>query len=92
MGKPDALSRWAQIQARRQRQPDAPHPITMPLHGYVDIFSGTAFDMLPQHQKWDHAIELECKPYPGFRKVYLMTLTEQKEMDTDNLYTRQTLE
>jgi hypothetical protein len=25
---------------------------------------------------------MECKPSPGFRKVYLITLTEQKEMDT----------
>jgi hypothetical protein len=29
----------------------------------------------------DHAIELECEPSPGFCKVYLMTLTEQAEMD-----------
>jgi hypothetical protein len=54
---------------------------TMPtaLHTYADVFSKTAFDTLPQHQKcdsWDG-----CKPSPGFRKVYLMTLTEQKEMD-----------
>jgi hypothetical protein len=36
---------------------------------------------LPQHQKWDHAIELECELSLGFRKVYLMTLTEQKKMN-----------
>jgi hypothetical protein len=30
----------------------------------------------------DHAIELEREPSPGFHKVYLMTLTEQTEMDT----------
>jgi hypothetical protein len=34
------------------------------------------FDSLPEHRKWDHAIELECEPSPGFCKVYLMTLTE----------------
>jgi hypothetical protein len=48
---------------------------------YADVFSKTAFDSLPEHHKWDHAIELECKP-SGFRKVYPMTLTEQMEMDT----------
>jgi hypothetical protein len=32
--------------------------------------------------EWDHVIKLQCKPSPGFRKVYLMTFTEQKEMDT----------
>jgi hypothetical protein len=47
------------------------------LHAYANVFSETAFDSLPEHRKWDHAIELERKPLPGFRKVYLMTLTEQ---------------
>jgi hypothetical protein len=41
-----------------------------------------AFDSLPEHRKWDHAIELEREPSPGFHKVYPMTLTEQTEMDT----------
>jgi hypothetical protein len=52
------------------------------LHAYADVFSETAFDSLPERRKWDHAIELECKPSPGFHKVYLMTLMEQMEMDT----------
>jgi hypothetical protein len=51
------------------------------LHTYADIFSETAFDSLPERHKWDHAIELEREPSPGFRKVYPMTLTEQMEMD-----------
>jgi hypothetical protein len=53
----------------------------MSLHTYADVFSETAFDSLPERCKWDHAIELECEPSPRFRKVYLMTLTEQTEMD-----------
>jgi hypothetical protein len=52
------------------------------LHTYADVFSETAFDSLPEHRKWDHAIELEGEPSPEFRKVYPMTLTEQMEMDT----------
>jgi hypothetical protein len=51
------------------------------LHAHKDVFSETVFNALPQCRKWDHAIELECEPSPGFRKVYLMTLTEQKETD-----------
>jgi hypothetical protein len=51
------------------------------LHAYADVFSETAFDSLPERRKWDHAIELEREPSPGFRKVYPMTLTEQMEMD-----------
>jgi hypothetical protein len=47
----------------------------------TDVFSETAFDCLPEHRKWDHAIELEREPSPRFRKVYQMTLTEQTEMN-----------
>jgi hypothetical protein len=46
------------------------------LQSYVNVFSETAFDTLPQSQKWDHTIELEHEPSPGFREVYLMTLIE----------------
>jgi hypothetical protein len=56
--------------------------VPMSLHAYADVFSETAFDSLPERRKWDHAIELEHKLSPGFRKVYPMTLTEQTEMDT----------
>jgi hypothetical protein len=52
------------------------------LHTYADVFSEMAFDSLPECCKWDHAIELEREPSPGFHKVYPMTLTEQTEMDT----------
>jgi hypothetical protein len=51
------------------------------LHAYADVFSEMAFDSLPEHRKWDHAIELEREPSPGFHKVYPMTLTEQTGMD-----------
>jgi hypothetical protein len=55
--------------------------VPMSLHTYADVFSKMAFDSLPERCKWDHAIELECEPSPGFHKVYLMTLTEQTEID-----------
>jgi hypothetical protein len=51
------------------------------LHEYANVFSETAFDSLPERHKWDHALELEREPSPGFHKVYPMTLTEQTEMD-----------
>jgi hypothetical protein len=51
------------------------------LHTYAEVFSEMAFDSLPEHHQWDHAIELECEPSPRFHKVYPMTLTEQMEMD-----------
>jgi hypothetical protein len=51
------------------------------LHKYADVFSETAFNSLPECRKWDHTIELEREPSPGYRKVYPITLTEQTEMD-----------
>jgi hypothetical protein len=51
------------------------------LHSYANVFSEMALDSLPEPCKWDHIIELECKPSPRFHKVYPMTLTEQTEMD-----------
>jgi hypothetical protein len=62
------------------------------LHTYADVISETAFDSLPERCKWDHAIELEREPSPGFCKVYLMTLTEQMEMDISELHPSETPE
>jgi hypothetical protein len=36
------------------------------LHGYANVFSETTFDSLPERRKWDHTIELEREPSPGF--------------------------
>jgi hypothetical protein len=55
--------------------------VTTSLHTYADVFNETAFDSLPERRKWDHTIELEREPSPGFHKVYPITLTEQTEMD-----------
>jgi hypothetical protein len=40
--------------------------VPMTLHEYADVFSETAFNSLPERRKWDHAIELEREPPPGF--------------------------
>jgi hypothetical protein len=51
------------------------------LHDFEDVFSKESFDSLPDQRKWDHTIELERDPEPGFHKVYPMTLEEQEELD-----------
>jgi RNase H-like domain found in reverse transcriptase/Reverse transcriptase (RNA-dependent DNA polymerase)/Integrase zinc binding domain/Chromo (CHRromatin Organisation MOdifier) domain len=51
------------------------------LHDFEDIFNKESFDSLPQRRRWDHAIELEREPAPGFRKVYPMSVHEQAELD-----------
>jgi hypothetical protein len=73
--------RLAEAFAKNSKPKDFYDIVPMSLHTYADVFSETAFDSLPERRKWDHTIELEHEPSPGFRKVYPMTLTEQTEMD-----------
>jgi hypothetical protein len=72
----------AEASAKNSKPKSFEDIVSMTLHEYANVFSETAFDPLPEHHKWDHTIELEHEPSPGFQKVYPMTLTEQMEMDT----------
>jgi hypothetical protein len=74
--------RLAEASAKNSKPKCFEDTVPMSLHAYTDVFSKTAFDSLPERHKWDHAIELEREPSPGFHKVYPMTLTEQIETDT----------
>jgi hypothetical protein len=74
--------RLAEAYAKNSKPKGFEDIVPTTLHEYADVFSETAFDSLPERRKWDHIIELEREPLPGFRKVYPMTLTEQTEMDT----------
>jgi hypothetical protein len=73
--------RLAEAFAKNSKPKGFEDTVLTSLHTYANLFSKKAFDSLPEHRKWDHAIELERKPSPRFRKVYLMTPTEQTEMD-----------
>jgi hypothetical protein len=73
--------RLAEVFAKNSKPKGFEDIVSTSLHAYANIFSETAFNSLPECHKWDHAIELECKPSPRFHKVYLMTLIEQTEMD-----------
>jgi hypothetical protein len=74
--------RLAEASAKNSKPKGFEDIVLMTLHEYANVFSETTFDSLPERRKWDHAIELERDPLPGFCKVYPMTLTEQMEMDT----------
>jgi len=55
------------------------------------VFAKKDFDILPEHHKWDHAIELVPRAEPKSSKVYPLSLLEQAELDTfleENLCTR----
>ena len=56
------------------------------------MFAKEDFNILPEHHKWDHAIELTPGAEPKSSKVYPLFLLEQAELDTfleENLRTGQ---
>ena len=66
-----------------------------PLPAYVaefqSVFTKEDFDILPEHCKWDHAIELIPKAEPKSSKMYPLSPLEQAELDAfleENLCTR----
>jgi len=65
-----------------------------PLPAYVtkfqSVFVKEDFDILPEHCKWDHAIELIPGAKPKSSKVYPLFPLEQEELDAfleENLHT-----
>jgi hypothetical protein len=51
------------------------------LHDFQDVFAKESFDTLPERKQWDHAIELVPDPKLANCKVYLMSVSEQEELD-----------
>jgi hypothetical protein len=58
--------RLAEAFAKNSKPKGFEDVVPMTLHEYADVFSETAFDSLPERRKWDHTIELEREPSPGF--------------------------
>ena len=55
------------------------------------MFAKENFDILPEHRKWDHTIELIPGAEPKSSKVYSLSPLEQAELDAflkENLRTR----
>jgi len=62
------------------------------VRGFESVFAKEDFNVLPEHIKWDHAIELVPGLEPKLSKVYSLSLVEQKELDAfleENLCTGQ---
>jgi len=58
---------------------------------FQSVFTKEDFDILPEHRKWDHAIELIPGAEPKSSKVYPLFPLEQTELDAfleENLHTR----
>jgi hypothetical protein len=49
---------------------------------FADVFSKTNADSLPEHTKYDHHIELEDGKIPPFGRLYGLSETELKALDT----------
>jgi len=61
------------------------------VRGFESVFAKEDFNILLEHRKWDHAIELVPGLEPKSLKVYPLSLVEQKELDSfleENLHTR----
>jgi len=57
---------------------------------FWSVFAKEDFDILPEHRKWDHVIELTPGVEPKSSKVYSLSPLEQAELDAfleENLYT-----
>ncbi|KAG5716253.1 hypothetical protein E4T56_gene10843 [Termitomyces sp. T112] len=50
-------------------------------HAFEDLFSKASFDLLPEHKRWDHAIELLLDSTPSSCKVYSLAPREQDELN-----------
>jgi len=79
-------------EARRSMETQA---TATPLPAYVvefrSVFAKEDLDILPEHHKWDHAIELTPGAEPKSSKVYPLSPLEQAELDAfleENLCTR----
>jgi len=68
--------------ARRSKETQA---ATALLPAYIaefqSVFAKEDFDILPEHHKWDHAIELIPRAEPKSSKVYPLSPLEQTELD-----------
>ena len=59
---------------------------------FRSIFAKEDFNILLEHRKWDHAIELTPKVEPKSSKVYPLSPLEQEKLNTfleENLHTGQ---
>jgi len=57
---------------------------------FQSVFAKEDFNILPEHCKWDHAIELTPRAEPKSSKVYPLSPLEQTELDAfleENLHT-----
>jgi len=77
------ISQWLAEGFRQNFQPaDHEKHILPHLRDFHSVFSKDSFDELPGTKLWDHAVELTPNASPKGCKVYPLSASEQKELDT----------
>jgi len=80
-----AMATTSQRLAEGARRSKETQTTTTLLPAYVaefqSVFAKEDFDILPEHRKWDHAIELIPGAEPKSSKVYPLSPLEQTELD-----------
>jgi len=80
-----AMAMTSQRLAEGARHSKETQATTTPLSAYVAefqfVFAKEDFDILPEHCKWDYAIELIPGAEPKLSKVYPLSSLEQMELD-----------
>jgi len=80
-----AMAMTSQCLVERARCSKETQATTTPLPAYVaefqSVFAKEDFDILLEHRKWDHAIELIPGAEPKSSKVYPLSPLEQTELD-----------
>jgi len=80
-----AAATTSQRLVERARRSAEAQAAATPLPAYVaefrSVFAKEDFDILPEHRKWDHAIELIPGAEPKSSKVYPLSPLEQAELD-----------
>ena len=70
------------LESRRTSGDSPLNQVPEHLYDFANIFLKKGFDELPPHREWDHTIEL----VPGAKlcdcKVYLLSPSQQRELDT----------
>jgi len=72
------------VEGFRQNSQPAEHDGHVPpyLRNFHSVFSKDSFDELPESKPWDYAVELLPDATPKSCKVYLLSTSKQKELDT----------
>ena len=74
------ISQW--LAEAFQTNTEAATTVLEYLKEFTLVFSKQTFNILPEPKEWDHAVELILGSKPSGCKIYPLSPTEQKELDT----------